>query len=259
MNKYSQKYIVTNDCMDLNYTLRPISAIMYFQDCFARYMTTKNLAAFDVIKQNLFWVISELNIELENEQPFWSEEIEVTTWVSEITKLKIYFDFYIKHNEKIFVKGNCCCFILNTETKRPHTTEIVSDKVEICSEFVLGEHKKFSLPETTEKVVEITHKTNLSDLDFNYHVNNKSYINIAEMTAPDDFKTSKSLKTLSIKFNKEAFLNDELICSAYKTNTPDAFVHKITKDGVSICEISTSWREKTIINDISTYKLKVRS
>ena len=49
MNKYSQKYIVTNDCMDLNYTLRPISAIMYFQDCFARYMTTKNLAAFDVI------------------------------------------------------------------------------------------------------------------------------------------------------------------------------------------------------------------
>ena len=94
MDKYCQKYIITNDCMDINYRLTPISAIMYFQDCFARYMTLNNLAAFDIVDDNLYWIVSEFNIEFCSELPFWSEEIEVSAWVSEITKLKI-FIFHI--------------------------------------------------------------------------------------------------------------------------------------------------------------------
>ena len=45
MNKYTKTYNVILDNMDLfEYRLRPISAIMYLQDAFARYTATKKMA-----------------------------------------------------------------------------------------------------------------------------------------------------------------------------------------------------------------------
>ena len=259
MCKYTEKYLITNDTMDINYRLRPISAIMYFQDCIARYLTTKNLAAFDVIKDNLYWILSEINIQFEKELPFWSEPIEVSTWISEVSKLKVIVDFELKHRNQIFAKGNSNWFILNTETKRPVTTEYVKDKVEIYPDFALGEHKKFHLETLKEKIKETTHITNLSDIDFNYHVNNKSYINLAEVTVDDDFKKTHTLKKLSVKYNKETFLGDVLICSTYTTESSDILIHKIEKEGVSVCDISSYWTDKIKETPVSDFNLSVRS
>ena len=258
MNMYSQKYLITNDTMDINYRLRPISAIMYFQDCIARYMTVKNLAAFDIVDKHLFWVVSEFNIQFERELPFWSEEIEVIIWVSEVSKLKVYIDFELKYNNEIFAKGNSCWFILNTETKRPQAANTFFTNKEVRADFVLGEHTKFQLANIKEKIAETKHITNLSDLDFNYHVNNKSYINLAEVTCPVDLKKTHTLKKLSVKYNKESFLGDVLICSAYSTDSENIIVNKITREGVSVCDISTEWIDKIKETPILEINLSVR-
>ena len=258
MKKYSQKYLITNDSMDINYRLRPISAIMYFQDCIARYMTVKNLAAFDIVGKHLFWIVSEFNIQFEKELPFWSEEIEVITWVSEVSKLKVYIDFELKHNDEIFAKGNSLWFILNSETKRPTIADNLFGSEEIITETALGEHQKFQTAALKEKIQETTHKTNLSDLDFNYHVNNKSYINLAEKTCSEDFKKSHTLKKLSVKYNKESFLGDTLVCSTYTTNEEQTLVHKIERDGVSVCDLSTCWIDKIKETPILDVELSVR-
>ena len=149
--------------------------------------------------------------------------------------------------------------MLNQETKRPVKADFLLEHFEIRNEFAIGEHKKFSLFEPKEKVIEITHKNNLSDLDFNNHVNNKSYINVAEATAPIEFKKNYALKSLNIKFCKESFLDDILVCSAYKTDFPNTFVHKITKDCDSICEIQTVWGEKSTDESIMDYALKIKT
>lgn len=260
MTKYSHKYNVILDNMDLTeYRLRPISAIMYLQDAFARYTATKKMAAYDLFPKNLYWVVAGFNMEFLKDLPFWSEEITTEIWISEITKLKIYTDFKLYYNGEVFAQGDGVWFILDQKTKRPSTTEIISEHFDICDEFVLGEHKKFAITDVKEKVNEIVHKNNLSDIDFNSHVNNKSYINLAEATASDGFKKSHTLKTLNIKFNKESFLDDVLVCSTYKTESPDTYVHKITKDNTSICEIQTSWAKKEIGQDILHYDLKVKT
>ena len=64
MNKYIQNYTITNDCMDINYRLKPVEILMYFQDNFARYLTSKKIGAFDIVKEDLYWVISEINVEI---------------------------------------------------------------------------------------------------------------------------------------------------------------------------------------------------
>ena len=259
MNKYSHCYNVILDNMDLNeYRLRPISAIMYLQDAFARLCATKKLAAYDLFPYNMYWIVGEFNVEFTSELPFWSEEIRTEIWISEMTKLKIFTDFNLYYKDKIFAKGNGCWFVLDQESRRPVKTDFLAEKFDICDELVLGEHKRFTLNETKEKISEIKHKNNLSDLDFNHHVNNKSYINIAEASTTNEFKKNHTLKNLNIRFNRESFLDDVLVCSTFSTEKADTYVHKIMKDNVSICDIQTTWTDKEKTEDILHYDLAVK-
>ena len=259
MDKYFQEYIITNDCMDKNYRIKPISVIMFFQDSFARFLTTKYLAAFHIIKENLYWVVSEFNIDFKDDLPFWSEKINVEIWISELSKLKIYADFRLTYKDKIFAEGNSCWYILDTNTKRPVSTDIIKDKIGVVSEFSLGEHKKTGVENCFEKLNEISHTINISDIDFNKHVNNKSYINIAETSFDEDYRNTHSVKNMHVKFIKESFLKDNLTCSLYKTGSPDYFVNKITKDGADIFYMTTKWEKisnNKSINDIDLSLIK---
>ena len=102
-----------------------------------------------------------------------------------------------------------------------------------------------NLPELLEPYIQITHVNNLSDIDFNKHVNNKSYINLAEMTAPAEFMQNHTLQSLRVRFNRETFLGDTLQCTTYKTAEPKTYAHVIEKDGTSVCDIVTIWQEQT--------------
>ena len=260
MDRYTKTYNVILDNMDLfEYRLRPISAIMYLQDAFARFCATKKMAAYDLFSTNQYWVVAEFNIDFIDNLPFWSEEIGINIWISEITKLKIYTDYEITYKNKPFAKGNALWFIIDKESKRPAKTDVVADRFNIIDDLVLGEHKKFILPEAKEKVSEIKHTNNLSDLDFNHHVNNKSYINLAEMTLSNEFRKAHTLKSLHIRFNKETFLGDTLICSTYKTDIENAYTHSIEKDGVSVCDVLTQWTDNKFANDIVNYNLDVKN
>ena len=262
MNKYTKTYNVILDNMDLiEYRLRPIAAIMYIQDAFARYTATKKMAAYDLFAKNQYWVVAEINMDFSETLPFWSEEIGINIWFSEISKLKIYVDYEITYKNKVAAKGNSLWFLINRENMRPVKADEVAEKFEVCNELALGEHKKFVLPEPTEVYTKIEHKINLSDIDFNKHVNNKSYINLAEMTAPDEFRKTHRLKNLHIRFNKETFLGDTLTCTANKTEEQDQFTHIIEKDGVSVCDIATVWEEihNSKKESIAEYNLDVKN
>lgn len=259
MDRYKKTYNVILDNMDLfEYRLRPISAIMYLQDAFARYTATKKMAAYDLFATNQYWVVAEFNIDFVDSLPFWSEEVEIEIWISEVSKLKVYTDYILKHKGHTIAKGNALWFILDRETGRPVKADIVAERFEISDELVLGEHKKFVLHTPTEVYTKIEHTNNLSDIDFNKHVNNKSYINLAEMTAPDEFKKTHRLKNLHIRFNKETFFGDKLTCTTNRTETPKTFTHIIEKDGVSVCDIETVWEEKNNYEHIENYDLAVK-
>ena len=260
MNKYTKTYNVILDNMDLfEYRLRPISAIMYLQDAFARYTATKKMAAYDLFSTNQIWIVTEFNIDFVEELPFWSEEIEVYIWISEITKLKVYTDYELKYKNKTFAKGNALYFIIDRETKRPVKTDIAAERFEVVDNLVLGEHKKFVLPVMKEKIREIKHTNNLSDLDFNQHVNNKSYINLAEMTSTNEFRSKYNLSSLNIRFNRETFLGDTLTCATYNTEKGNQYIHIIEKDGISVCDISTTWKEKSPRKSIVDYDMDVKN
>ncbi len=116
------------------------------------------MAAYDLFATNQYWIITEINMEFTDVLPYWSEEIKAEIWISELSKLKVYTDFNIYYNDRVFAKGNILWFVIDRETKRPAKTDVVAERFEVCNELVLGEHKKFVFPQITEKFNEITHK-----------------------------------------------------------------------------------------------------
>ena len=259
MNKYTKTYSVVLDDMEMQqYRLRPISAIMYLQDTFARYCATQGMAAYDLKQKGQYWVISELKMQMLAPLPFWSEEVKVELWFSEISKLKVYADFKLYYDDQVVAQGETLWLILDANIKRLVKAEEMAEKFMICDEKIFGTHTKMTLPSATEPVSNITHIVNLSDIDFNNHVNNKSYLHIATLALPDAFRETHTLQNIHVLFNKETFLGDSLSCQVSKTDQPNQYIHRIDKDGVSVCDVVTTWKETTPTVPIVEYALKVK-
>jgi len=260
MPKYTKNYTVVLDDMDMQqYRLRPISAISYIQDTFARYSATRKMAAFDLQTKGQYWVISELNMQIMDTLPFWGEEIKVELWFSEISKLKIYADFRLYYNNKVFAQGDSLWLIMDIKNRRVAKADEMAAKFAVCKDLALGVHSKVSLPDTAGEISSFSHNINISDIDFNNHTNNKSYLHIAAMALPEDFRKTHLLKTIQVRFNKETFLGDNLICRVYKTEQENRFLHRLDKDGVPVCDVITSWKNVESYTTIVDYDLKVKS
>ena len=123
-------------------------------------------------------------------------------------------------------------------------TDIVAEKFDICTELAIGEHRKLTIEKPAEETGSIEHIMNLSDIDFNGHVNNKSYLTVAEATMPDSFRREYMLSKIKINFKRETFLGDAVLCSTSSTAIEDIYTHHLTKDDVAVCEIETTWNKR---------------
>lgn len=247
MNFYQQSYKIVGSDMDLTYHLSPNAVLLYFQDCFANYLSSKRLAAFDIVKDDLFWIISQFSLSFIGKRPVWSDTITVEIWVKEISSIRIYVNYRIKDSEgNVSAEGESVWAIINTVTRRPFgAVDLLAERgVEINHTPV----KSVALPSGGEKVLykEVSHLVNLTDLDFNGHMCNRSYLTVAMGTAPVEFVRAYMPKRILIKFMREAFLGDELNCQVYKIGDTSAFYHCIkNQQGKEICSIASEWAPNT--------------
>ena len=67
MSKFSEYFTIRGYDINAAYQITPAALCGYFQESFARYCTMKNVAAFDIIPNNLLWVVSDIHIEFKNQ------------------------------------------------------------------------------------------------------------------------------------------------------------------------------------------------
>lgn len=251
--KYRHTYTSTASDITPLYRLTPNALLMYFQDSFARFMTIHNFAAFDIVKQHRMWVITEVHIDIQPTVTYWSEEFTVELWVSELTSLRIYCDFRIvrKDNEQLIASGTSQWNILNLDTKRLEPTDFLSEKLIVVPELMTGSHKKIRFPKTQSFNLQMQHRATRLDLDFNFHVSNRSYISIALLTMPDEVLTSQTLASLTVYWLHETYLDDTLTCSMSHT-ADGSYLHTLTNtEGVVVCELMSKWQPQPTSDDVS--------
>jgi acyl-ACP thioesterase len=251
--KYRHTYTATASDITPLYRLTPNAMLMYFQDSFARLMTIHHVAAFDIVKQRRMWVITEVQIDILPTVTYWSEEFTVELWVSELTSLRIYCDFRIvrRDNEQLIASGTSQWNILNLDTKRLEPTDFLADKLVVVPELLTGSHKKVRFPKTQSIDMQMEHQATRLDLDFNFHVSNRSYVTIAMLTMPDEVLSSQTLTSVIVHWLHETYLNDTLTCCMSRTDE-ESYLHKLTNaEGVVVCELMSLWKPQPEIPEVS--------
>ena len=251
--KYRHTYTSTASDITPLYKLTPNALLMYFQDSFARMMTIYNVAAFDIVKQHRMWVITEVQIDIQPTVVYWSEDFTVELWVSELTSLRIYCDFRIvrKDNEQLIASGTSQWNILNLDTKRLEATDFLTDKLSVVPELMTSSHKKVRFPKPQSIDLQMEHRATRLDLDFNFHVSNRSYVSIAMMTMPDEVLASQTLSSLTVHWLHETYLDDILTCSMSRTDDGE-YLHKLTNtEGGVVCELMSRWLPQQETADVS--------
>ena len=246
MNRYTHRFSITADLMDMHYRMSPGAVLLWFQDSFARYMTTLNVAAFDLVKQGLMWVVTEFRCDFRPVDALWSEEVEVEIWISELTPLRIYSDFIVRKTgsgEEV-VRGYGCWNLLDTATHKLAKTDAIAGVIPVCPEPALPDvPRKSRFPAPGALLGSIRHHVNLLDLDFNGHVGNRSYLSIAILTATQVFLDSHRLGSMHIKWLRETPPEETITCELHAVEgEPDRYQHILCQsDGTEAARILSRW------------------
>ncbi len=250
--KYRHTYTATASDITPSYRLTPNAMLMYFQDSFARLMTIHNVAAFDIVSQRRMWVVTEVQMDIGQAVTYWSEEFVVEIWVSELTSLRIYCDFRIirKDDGRLIASGTSQWNILNLDTKRLESTDFLQGKLTVVSELMTGSHKKVRFPKPQGFDMQVDHRATRLDLDFNYHVSNRSYVSIALLTMPDDVLAVQTLASVTIHWLHETYLDDTLTCRMSHLDN-GTYLHTLTNaEGAVVCELMSRWTPQPDTPDV---------
>ena len=254
MEFYKQKYSIVASVMDVTYHITPNSIMLYFQDCFARLLTSKRLAAFDIIKDDLIWIVYDLEINFVKERPLWSSEMTVKIKITEISAVKIYVDYWLcDAHDEVFAQGTSVWAIINTKTKRPFPAKEMLEKGGITAD---GSPIKSGVVEDAANKTElknVQHVVNVTDLDFNGHVCNRTYLSISIATQPLEFIKKYSPRYIHIKFNREAFFGETLDVKVSNDGNEKYWYDIVNSKGKNICNIYSLWEnnEEELSKDVS--------
>lgn len=241
--KFSSVYNVRSSEISPEYKLKEFYIGMYFQECFAEYMASKNLAAYDLAKSGATWLTTDVQIQYLNKMPFWREPVEMRVWVRDISAVRIYVDFEALHNSAAIAKGSSIHLVAEKSSHRPIKTADIGkiSELPINAEPALpdSDFKKIEPFEgeafTTSQVVRY------DDLDFNMHLNNVKYVPRALESIPLEFRNSHSLKMYRIKFMRETFFNNTVSSEAFRHG--NRIFHRLARveDGVELCRMESLW------------------
>lgn len=242
--KFSQDYHITCNDMDSEYRMTPQSILHLSQDTIAAFLTTRHLAAFDLQKEGFTWVLSEYTIELKGTLPLWREKVEVVISPSEISSVKLFIDYRILNKDRVAViTGTSIWSIINIITGRP---EQLSDHCTISGE-TIARHSRNIVNAVTHSNIEFRYVTNISDIDFNGHVNNVSYLKIALYSIPFEISRNKIIKNLTIKFLRQCFISQDLQCRIEKEDDALSARSSISNEkGEEVCRMSVTMQDAEI-------------
>jgi len=252
MIEYTHRYSLTAADMDTRYRMTPNAVLLYYQDCWARYMACLHLAAFDVVKMNRIWVITEFNAWFEEQIALWSDDVDVTVWNSEVSALRLYAEFRVRRSDGVEVAhGYGSWTLLDTEAHRLAPMTPLLPQIPVLPQMTSETHKKRRFPTEGTLLQQTGHRVNPINLDFNGHVNNRTYLSIAMQSADEAFMDAHAIRHLTIHWLKETFLGDTLLCrlTLLPNETDETvyrYLHTISRnDTESAAQVYSEWVPRT--------------
>ena len=131
------------------------------------------------------------------------------------------------------------------------TTDFLADKLTVVPELMTASHKKVRFPKPQSFDMLMEHRATRLDLDFNFHVSNRSYVTIALLTMPDEVLASQTLASVIVHWLHETYLDETLTC--HMSHIDDgSYLHTLTNaEGIVVCELMSRWQQQPEIPEVS--------
>ena len=262
MNQYAHRYSLTAADMDTRYRMTPNAVLLYYQDCWARYMSCLHLAAFDVIKHDLLWIITEFNASFDSETALWSDDIEVTVWNSEVSALRCYAEYRIHRSDGTEVAhGYGCWSLLDMNSHRLAPLSALPLPLPVLPEMTTDTHRKRRFTDEGTVLQTLEHRVNPINLDFNGHVNNRTYLSIAMQSADETFLDQYAIRCMAIHWLHETFLGDtinsRLTLLPNDTEGEYHYLNMMLRNDTEIAaQVYSEWVPRTIHHDVSAEAIR---
>lgn len=152
----------------------------------------------DYMQENkLLWMIYSWDFQL-NREIKTGELLEISTWVSEVSKIKLHREFLVKSKDEVVAK--CLAEFLIIDANKRKAIRVPKQLMEY---FEINNTKLLSVERVEEFEIEdsTSYTVESSYFDENNHVNNSVYIRWIEKFL--DESSDKSIKSLKIVYSKE--------------------------------------------------------
>lgn len=217
--KYETKIILYNSYFDVNERLTPKSILNIFQDVASHHAEEIGVGFDDLIKLNLYWVLSRIKFDIIS-MPYINQEVIVQTWPHE--KGRIDFDRDIKITSldgNTLVIGTSKWCVIDTQTRMlQRSTNVNYNGTHLNIVNYSEKFNKISIPDVNPIHI-YDYKVYFSDLDHNNHMNNTNYA-----TLVSNVINNKCVKHFEINFLNECLYNDIINISLIQTETNEIVI-----------------------------------
>lgn len=203
---------------------------------------SKGFGVGELNKENHTWVLSRFAIEVDY-LPKVFETIEITTWISDYSRLITTRNFKISTPEGQVMGGAVSQWcMLDLDARKPvDLAQLHKD----YGSYVLGEYPS-PIPRprkilAVNPTVSHAHKAQYSDIDFNRHVNAIRYIDLMLDRVPIERLGSKQPIRVDLQYINECYYGDTLNIN-YEQRDDNALFEITRNNECSAVKCSIEWR-----------------
>ena len=228
MEKYSENDIISCYRSDSHSNMRPEAFLDMAQQMAVKGAQLLPFNDTALLEKGCVWVLARMKAIFDRVVPF-DTQIRLDTWHKGQQGLYFLRDYTLSDHQGVAVRSTSSWIVMNVQTRSLSRDEDVMKLLGVAAQSsdnaIEQACSKIIMPRGAEVSLIGKHRVRYSDIDKNGHTNNVKYTVWALDSLPSELVMGKRLKELSINFNKEALLDEEV-----------ELFHCIKEDGAHIIE-----------------------
>jgi acyl-ACP thioesterase len=172
---WSEKCLVRFNAIDTSDSMTLNAILGFFQEAAISHAENLGVGREAMARANQVWILSRMSVQVDR-RPSYGETVFVRTWPRGGEKLFALRDFDIRDTDnQPAVRARSCWLIIDIEKRRPLRPHLVMENLP-CNEGLDALPAAIGLEERPSLQKKLERRAFYSDLDYNGHVNNVSYI-----------------------------------------------------------------------------------
>ena len=213
MEKYSENDIISCYRSDSHSNMRPEAFLDMAQQMAVKGAQLLPFNDTALLEKGCVWVLARMKAIFDRVVPF-DTQIRLDTWHKGQQGLYFLRDYTLSDHQGVAVRSTSSWIVMNVQTRSLSRDEDVMKLLSVAAQSsdnaIEQACSKIIMPRGAEVSLIGKHRVRYSDIDKNGHTNNVKYTVWALDSLPSELVMGKRLKELSINFNKEALLDEEV-------------------------------------------------